>query len=144
MSLKWNPFTGALDYSSTHGGGSAQDALSAKTLKIQLNANDNISALKAIYQVSPEAGDNADYRIESKKDVIGISLTAAVTGNQFDVLLFGRIEDNGFNYEVNELLFLGQDGNITNVAPASGYSVLIGKGLGAGAIFINIERPIQI
>lgn len=133
------------DTLSSGGGGSvdfAEESLSARTLKISLIADENVSALKLIYQSSPTNGGLGNSQINAKKDVVGISVSAAVTGNLFEVLLFGRVEDAFFNYPVNTSLYLDIDGNITDISPTTGYSVLIGKGLGTGAIFIDIERPI--
>lgn len=147
MGFKWNPLTGELNLvseSTGSSGGVADEALSAKVLKVSLIANETVSALKLIYQSSSDYGGLADHRDVSKKDAIGISLTSATVGNQFDVLLFGRVDDLFFNYPVNEQLFLGENGNITSIAPNVGHSVLIGKGLGSGAIFISIERPIEL
>ncbi len=127
------------------GGGSvdfAEESLSARTLKISLIADENISALKLIYQSSPTNGGLGDSQNNAKKDVVGISVTSAIAGNSFEVLLFGRVEDAFFSYPVNASLYLDISGNITSIAPTTGYSVLIGKGLGTGAIFIDIERPI--
>ena len=118
------------------------EALSARVLKITLTASENISALKMIYMTGPTSGGLGDTTDLNKFDVIGIALTAAVVGNIFEVLLFGRVEDGFFNYPVNTSLYLDISGNITSIAPSTGYSVLIGKGLGTGAIFIDIERPI--
>lgn len=120
----------------------AQEALSARVLKITLIASENISALKMIYMTGPTSGGLGDTTDLNKFDAIGIALTAAVTGNTFEALLFGRVEDGFFNYPVNTSLYLDINGNITDIAPITGYSVLIGKGLGTGAIFIDIERPI--
>lgn len=137
MGFKWNPLTGNLDYYEPK-----EDGLSVSILQETLVASENISALKLIYRTSPTDGGLADYQDISKKDVIGLSLTTATIGNTFECLLFGKHEDAFFNYSINEILFLGNNGNITNVAPTTGYSVTIGKGFGTGSIFINIERPI--
>lgn len=127
------------------GGGSvdfAEESLSARTLKISLIADENISATKLIYFTSTTSGGLADFQNSSKKDAVGIALTSATVGNLFDVLLFGRVEDSFFNFPLNDGLFLGNNGMVTNVAPTTDFSVRVGKSLGSGAIFINIERPI--
>lgn len=127
------------------GGGSTElalESLSARALKVSLTADETISALKMIYQSSPTNGGLGSGQDNLKKDVVGMSVTAALAGASFEVLLFGRVEDSFFNYPVNTSLYLDINGNITDIAPTTGYSVLIGKGLGTGAIFIDIERPI--
>lgn len=137
MGFKWNPLTGNLDYYEPQ-----EASLSVSILKETLIASENISALKLIYRTSTSEGGLSDYQTLSKKDVIGLSLTPATTGNSFEVLLFGKHDDVFFNYSINEILFLGNNGSITNTPPTDGYSVTIGKGFGPGSIFISIERPI--
>lgn len=120
----------------------SEDALSAKTLKIEALAGEVISATKLVYMISDGVCGLADRSNITKKDVIGIALSASVIGGNVAILLFGRFADAFFNYPVNSSLYLDINGNITDIAPTTGYSVLIGKGLGTGAIFIDIERPI--
>jgi hypothetical protein len=127
------------------GGGSvdfATESLSAQILKIQAIAGEVISATKLVYMIDETTCGLSDKDILSKKDAIGIALNAALPGSSVDILLFGRFVDLFFTYPVNTSLYLGNNGNITDIAPSTGYSVLIGKGLGTGAIFIDIERPI--
>lgn len=129
----------------TSTGGSSElviEYLSARVLKVSLIASENISALKLIYPTSSSSGGLADFQNSSKKDAVGIALSSATMGNLFDVLLFGRVEDPFFNFPLNDSLFLGNNGILTNIAPTTDFSVRVGKSLGSGAIFINIERPI--
>jgi len=122
--------------------GPVEEALSARVLQTKLIASETISALRLVYQTSPGEAALADYQNATKKDVVGIALTSATVGNEVVVLYFGRVVDAFFNFPLNDSLFLGNNGIVTNVPPASDYSVRIGKSLGSGAIFINIERPI--
>lgn len=120
----------------------SDEALSAKTLKIDALAGEIISATKLVYMVSDGICGLADRSVVDKKDAIGIALNSSVVNGKVSILLFGRFTDTFFNYPVNTSLYLDINGNITDIAPTTGYSVLIGKGLGTGAIFIDIERPI--
>jgi len=122
--------------------GPVEEALSAKVLQTKLIASETISALRLVYQTSPSEAGLADYQNASKKDAVGIALTSATVGNEVVVLYFGRVVDAFFNFPLNDSLFLGNNGIVTNVPPVSDYSVRIGKSLGAGAILIKIERPI--
>ncbi len=120
----------------------SDEALSAQTLKVVATAGEIISATKLVYMVTDGVCALANRLDVDKKDAIGIALNASVVGGQVSILLFGRFTDSFFNYPVNTSLYLDIDGNITDIAPSTGYSVLIGKGLGTGAVFIDIERPI--
>lgn len=120
------------------------EALSARVLQVTLIASEIISALKMVYQTSPTSVGLSDHQNSSKKDVVGIALNSSNIGGNVTVLLFGRVEDPFFNFPLNDNLFLGNNGIVTNIPPISGYFVIIGKSLGAGAIFINIERTVVL
>lgn len=108
-------------------------------------ANVNISALKCV--TKEITGVNlADKDAQITAEVLGITRSAANTGNSLRVVTHGRIDDTTFNFNVNEPLFLGDNGNITNLSPSlSGeYITRIGYGLGAGSIFVEIEQPTLI
>lgn len=117
---------------------------SAQRLEKNFTALEIMSALKLVKADSPgtmvKGFNNGDY--EDAK-ILGVSLNALLAGNIGPVLLFGLLEDPFFNFPINSPLYLGLDGEITLTPPASGvYTVVVGKGLGPGAIFIDIQEPI--
>lgn len=108
-----------------------------------------ISALKLVNATNDtdvQIGDPATTFEDSV--ILGIALQAGIIGQQRQVQLFGKVEDLSFNYPINDSLFLGLDGSITNVAPTTGagytHSVYVGYSLGTGAIFLNIQEPIVL
>jgi len=107
-------------------------------------ASEPISAMKLVYLTSPtEVGVGSSTTYE-KALIAGVALNAASTGQDVEVLMFGLVADAVFSYSVNEVLFLSSSGSITNVAPVTGYSVIIGKGLGAGNGFIKISETVTL
>ena len=142
MGFKWNPLTGQLDL--VNDAESSQDALSAKTLILEKIASENISALKLVYLDTQSSVRLADNLSEVTGTVIGIALNTVLIGGLVRVLVFGILEDAFFNYAINERLFLGSNGEITIVQPASGVLTSIGFGLGSGAIQIGIDKPVLL
>ena len=134
MSYKFNPLTGKMDLV-----GDVQN--NADTIK--KIASENISALKLVYVDSLNCylADNQD---NAKTSIIGVALNTASIGDEVEIQTEKEIKDPFFNFSLGEKLFLGVNGEITNVPPMTGTHVCIGHGLGSGAIFINIESEIVL
>lgn len=109
-------------------------------------AGEVISALKIVRSINATTVVLADSTINFEEArTLGMSTTAGGIGATIDVVFFGAIEDPSFTYPVNDPLFLTQNGNISNVQdPLSVYNSTIGYSLGAGAIFINLQEPIEL
>lgn len=121
-----------------------QDALSSKTLILEKTASENISALKLVYLDSSSSVSLANNTSELQGTVAGVAINSATAGNTVKILVFGIAEDSFFNYNINERLFLGINGEITATQPSSGVLTSIGFGLGAGAIQIGIDKPVLL
>lgn len=110
--------------------------------------NETISAFKLLNAVDNDRVQIAeDISTFENAKVLGLAQVAGVLNDRKPITLFGKVEDVSFNYPVNTLLFLGNDGSITDTPPAtptSVYSVNIGYSLGTGAIFLNIQEPIEL
>lgn len=139
MGFKWNPLTGQLDY--FEDSGSSQDVLSAKTLILEKEASEPISALKAVYLDTPTSCKLAHNSDEIQGTVAGIALNSGGVGALIRILVFGVLEDPFFSFSLNDRLFLGLNGELINSQPASGVLTGIGYGLGNGAIQISIDKP---
>jgi hypothetical protein len=117
----------------------------AQWLIVEKNAGENIEQLKMIRFQDAEtvvyAKSNSTL-IEARP--VGITLTSTLAGGKVKVLVLGLIENPAFNYTAGTLLFLGQNGSITNIVPTSGYSVVIGEVLAPGVINLSIRTPIRL
>lgn len=83
----------------------------------------------------------------SDASAIGIALSSAALGDPVTVRLFGILSDASFTFTLNVPVFLDSSSNVTDTlpAPVSGeYVTHMGKSLGTGAIFINIQPPEEI
>lgn len=133
MGMKFNPFTNNFDFVGE----------SSNPNIIKKIASENISALKLVYAdvLNCYLADNSD---EIKASIVGVALNGAIIGQEVEILTGGELKDIFFTFALNEKLFLGLSGEITNIPPTNGFSVCIGHGLGSGAIFINIESEIVL
>ncbi len=113
-------------------------------LTTDLTAGESFSALKLVCLKTDGklyvANSNTIYE---EALVLGVAAQAApLINDTVKVILGGIYEDSSWSWSSNELLFLNNLGNITNVAPITGHRTKIGKALTATKILIEIEEPI--
>lgn len=118
--------------------------VTAEVLEQFAVAAHTISALKVVRylnQAVAYATNNTTYK---EAMVCGITKNAAAAGAQVKVIKLGKLEDPFFNYDSNTLLFLGEDGEITDAPSSGSHATMIGYGLGPGAIYVKIEQTINL
>lgn len=123
---------------------------------ITINANDNskisgvagtsISSHKVVYLDSNnliQYCSNLDFN--KAKKVIGITTTSGNTGEQVMIQNHGKLTDPSFSFTVDNLLFLGDNGLITQTYPSNAQvCIQIGFVINENTIFIDIKEPILI
>lgn len=62
----------------------------------------------------------------SRNAVFGVTLSAAVLGGRVPIVTAGEIEDDLWSWTMNSPVYVGADGVLTQTAPASGYSLIVG------------------
>lgn len=140
MGYVWNPIRGGLDFVK------CQTGVNGETLQKDLVVDQTISALRMVRATSSTNVNLADYSTFNESVVLGMAISAATVGNTTTVVTHGCVKDPSFTFPVNDTLFLLSNGTITNAPiPLGGgfYTVRIGHSLGSGAIFIDIEEPID-
>jgi hypothetical protein len=145
MGFVWNPITGQLDISGQAGSGPSQDAV---RLVISRVASETISAMQLVksdnsthVSLSTSNGSFED------SEVLGLALGSANIGQFVDILIFGAVQDNSFSFTLNEPVFLGVNGLVTQSIPVlltSSHFVRIGKAIAVDELFLNIEQPIVL
>lgn len=113
-------------------------------LVISKVADEAISALQLVTLTSNTNCKLADNGTYDDALVLGVALNGGGIGTTIEILSFGVLEDPFFTYALNDVLFLNSSGTITNTPPTTGFSTTIGQSLGTGAIFITVERPIEL
>lgn len=144
MSWKFNPFTLTLDYFEDGQSGPVDNA---KRLIDTKTCAENISALKLVTAINDTEILLAEPDTFSNSKVLGIALQAGTTGQEIEVLLFGKVDDNTFMFTVNNPLYLKTNGTISDIEPSlpsENFNETIGYSLGSGSIFINIQEPIKL
>ncbi len=73
---------------------------------------------------------------------LGITLGAAVDGDQLQVQTFGVMEEPTWAWTVNSPVYCGVDGVLTQVVPSEGFVLCVGVALKATSINISFKTPI--
>lgn len=77
--------------------------------------------------------------------VVGISLNGGAPGADITIITNGgEIEETVWNWQANKSVFLGTDGALTQVAPTSGYLLVVGVAVGPTRMLVKIQQPIFI
>ena len=76
-----------------------------------------------------------------KFKILGITTGAASIGTTATVTTFGSIEESGWNWTVGNPVFLSTNGQLTQTAPTSGFSLIVGRPKTATNLFIDISEP---
>lgn len=88
---------------------------------------------------------NAGSAVQAR--VVGLTLNAAITGDPVEILMDGDISEPSWNWDMSKLIYLGQDGYLTQVspqAPDAAYSVVVGFPISSTSMFLNIGYLIQL
>lgn len=107
-------------------------------------ASENISAIRCVYLVSDEQVALSDFQTSGKQRVIGIAKSAALAGEQIQIVTSGILQDPLFSsFNLNQAIFLGSNGQLTQTRPNTGVMIEVGYYIGNNEIKIEIHRPIK-
>lgn len=77
-----------------------------------------------------------------KNKVLGMTTGAVSSGSEATVQVSGFIEESSWNWNVDLPVFLSTNGQLTQSAITSGFSLIVGKPRTATNMFISISEPI--
>lgn len=104
-----------------------------------------ISALCVVYEDENGAVHPLDATDEDHVfSMIGVTLTAADTGQPVTVQHAGFIREDSWSWLPGQRLFLGAAGSLSATPPNNGFDVLIGTALSPQRIALHIQDPIDI
>lgn len=113
------------------------------SLVVTKTAGETISAGKAVYLDTATVVKLADHSVVARQKCIGVAKTAATIGNPIEIIVDGAFEDAIFSgFTINEPIWVGTSGTLTQTPPTSGVLLEAGYYLGENKIEIEIKRPI--
>jgi hypothetical protein len=101
-----------------------------------------LSALRLVKLNASNQLVYADNSIDAT--VIGLTSQAVSSGIEPTAVLSGLVTDSSWNWVRGSPLYLGSNGNITAIAPTSGFIVPIGNAEAPTIINLNITQGVQI
>lgn len=115
------------------------------SLVVTKTAGETISAGKAVYLDTATVVKLSDRSILARQKCIGVAKTAALSGNLLEVITDGVFTDAIFSgFTINEPIWVGLNGVLTQTPPTSGVLLEAGYYLGENKIEIEIKRPIVL
>lgn len=120
-----------------------QSGTPGTNLVVLKTAGETISAGKAVYLDTATVVKLSDHSVVARQKCIGVAKTAATIGNPIEIIVDGAFEDAIFSgFTINEPVWVGLSGVLTQTPPTSGVLLEAGYYLGENKIEIEIKRPI--
>lgn len=121
----------------------AGDVSGIDTSQPTIVVGETVSALRMVSTDDDGLGYYSDPTDpDSVRRIVGLSISAGTIGLAVTMLREGRHQDPSWSWDVTKQLYLSSVGTITQVAPTTGISVVLGHAQTADTIFLNIETPI--
>ena len=77
------------------------------------------------------------------KQTIGMTLQAALAGSECEIAITGdEVTEPSWNWITTSSIYLGDDGVLTQIAPTSGFVLIVAVPLTSTSIRVRIEMPI--
>lgn len=103
---------------------------------------EDISALRCLRTNSSGNILKMDLDVTYANSCVGISTTAATTGNSINVVHGSEITDNSWNWNMNQAIYCGADGVLTQTPPAGPFMLEVACVIAPNKILVSIQKPI--
>lgn len=124
------------------GGSAAQSGSAAQT--VQKIAGANLSGHRIVATVSSSEVDYASASDPTTMHrIVGMTTGAALLGDTVTVLLSGHVIESSWNWDLSLPVYLGENGLLTQSAPASGYILQVGRPASPTEMIFEIQLPIM-
>jgi len=111
------------------------------SITVTLVAQTNIPAFYVVTSKGYLA-DTTDYN--TRNIIVGFSNAAALSGFEVKVIGSGTITNPAWSWTKGDKIFLNGAGNVSNIPPASTYSVILGTATAPDTIDVNIQPSILL
>lgn len=107
----------------------------------RLPAGESLSALRVVF--ADVEAYYADHDYLPSMNVIGITVTAAIAGDDVSVMTSGKLSDPSWSWVAGPI-YVGADGALTQTAPTTGFVQEVARAISPTDIIINIQPPILL
>lgn len=74
--------------------------------------------------------------------VIGLTVGAATAGETIEIVRSGEVNEPSWEWSLNEPIFLGVDGVLTQTPPASGFLLFVAFPISPTRVFVDIKQAL--
>ena len=127
------------DTDTTQGTGS----ISSDTV-LKITAGVDLTASRVVVQINGVVSLASATNLDHINRVIGITKSAAAIGTDATIQFRSYMDEPTWNWDLDKLIFLGQNGMLTQSIPVIGFSQQLATVVSPTRILINIQEPIQI
>lgn len=112
---------------------------------VVLIAAQDLSGHRAVAVTTSALVDYADKDTPAHhSSVLGIINTAATIGSPVFIQTQGLITEPSWNWTMDELIYLGNNGMLTQTYPTTGFLLKIGTVVDPTAIYVNIGETVEL
>lgn len=86
--------------------------------------------------------DNTD--ITHLHKVLGMTVGASALGAPADILRMGELAEPSWAWTLNQPIFLGTAGNLTQTPPSTGFSQVVAFPISATSVYVDLREPISL
>lgn len=80
--------------------------------------------------------------LDHAEKVLGMTMGAAAAGDLTQVIRSGELSEPSWNWTLGQPIFLGLDGLLTQVPPASGFLLHVAFPISATRVFVDIKQAL--
>ena len=110
-----------------------------------VEAGENIPAFRICYVRGNQAFVASNTMLVEYANLIqGVAVSQANSGDLVQIQLAKKIYNAGWNFVKGKPVFLGVNGNVTQILPENGLLCEIGLAIDTSMLFLDIEEPINL
>lgn len=105
-------------------------------------AGETLSALKAVYEWNGQVYALDSQDVANAAAYLGVTVSSANLGEEIIIQRSGTIDDGSWAWTPSGEVFVGTDGALTQVAPTTGFKLIVGTASSATRINLTLDTPV--
>lgn len=106
-------------------------------------AGETVSALKAVYELSGQVFALDSQDVDHAALYLGIAVSSATIGSDVIIQRAGTIDDASWSWAGGEV-FVGTEGSLTQVAPTTGFKLIVGNSPSPQRVNLTFDTPVYL
>lgn len=111
---------------------------------LKITAGVDLTANRVVVQINGVVSLASATNLDHINRVVGITKSATAVGTDATVQFRSYMDEPTWNWDLDKLIFLGQNGMLTQSIPVIGFSQQLATVISPTRILINIQEPIQL